>query len=220
MNVHSVYADVLRRLVSAKSKAIESRSAGPVSDLLRQLAYIDTKSAQHARYELATHLPTNDFQKALSSGVGKKSGLVAELLQPYIKSVEGRLEAVEPIYHLIDRFISIINGLLSDKTISFTLSHGFSIHNKLGVELKPAQLSSGEQQLLLLFCNVLTARDTPTVFMIDEPELSLNVKWQRRLVQALLDITEGANVQFVFASHSMELLAQHRSRVVKLMNRV
>jgi ABC-type glutathione transport system ATPase component len=126
---------------------------------------------------------------------------------------------VEPIYQLIDHFISIINGLLSDKAISFQLSEGFSIQNKLGVALTPAQLSSGEQQLLLLFCYVLTARDTPTIFMIDEPEISLNVKWQRQLVQALLDITEDASIQFVFASHSIELLAQHRNRVVKLVSK-
>jgi ABC-type glutathione transport system ATPase component len=114
--------------------------------------------------------------------------------------------------------VSIINSLLSDKTISFGLSQGFSIHNRLGVSLSPAQLSSGEQQLLLLFCYVLTARDASTVFMIDEPEISLNIKWQRQLVQSLLDITKGTSIQFILASHSMELLAQHRNRVIKLEN--
>lgn len=219
MNVHSVYGDVLRRLVSP-SRAIRATPAvGTAPELLAQLAHIDSKSAEHARYELATHLPTNDFRKALSVRSAAKSTLAAELLKPYIKSVEGRLEAVEPIYQLIDRFVSIVNGLLSDKTISFKLSQGFSIQNRLGIPLEPAQLSSGEQQLLLLFCYVLTARDSPTVFMIDEPEISLNIKWQRQLVQALLDITQGASIQFIFASHSMELLAQHRSRVVKLVNR-
>jgi ABC-type glutathione transport system ATPase component len=148
-----------------------------------------------------------------------KNGLAAELLKPDINSVEGRLEAVEPIYQLIDRFVTIVNGLLSDKSITFRLSQGFNIQNKLGVNLKPSQLSSGEQQLLLLFCYVLTARDTPTVFMIDEPEISLNIKWQRQLVQSLLEITREASIQFVFASHSMELLAQHRNRVVKLVNK-
>jgi ABC-type lipoprotein export system ATPase subunit len=156
----------------------------------------------------------------LSGRSTKKIELAAELLQPYVKSVEGRLEAVDPIYQLIDRFVSIVNGLLSDKAISFKLSQGFSIHNRLGVPLKPAQLSSGEQQLLLLFCYVLTARDAPTVFMIDEPEISLNIKWQRQLIQSLLNITEGADIQFIFASHSMELLAQHRNKVVKLVNKL
>ena len=219
MNVHSVYGDVLRRLVSPSTRTTAAPAQGSVKELLQQLARIDSKSSEHARYELATHLPTNDFRKALSGRSTKKTELAVELLKPYIKSVEGRLEAVDPLYQLIDRFVSIVNGLLSDKTISFKLSQGFNIQNRLGVPLKPAQLSSGEQQLLLLFCYVLTARDTPTVFMIDEPEISLNIKWQRQLVQSLLDITQGASIQFVFASHSMELLAQHRSKVVKLENR-
>lgn len=219
MNVHSVYGDVLRRLVSPSSKNETISTFGAISDPIKQLANIDAKSAEHARYELATHLPTNDFRKVLGARSTKKRELAAELLKPYIKSVEGRLEAVEPIYQLIDRFVSIVNGLLSDKTITFKLSQGFNIQNRLGVTLKPAQLSSGEQQLLLLFCYVLTARDAPTVFMIDEPEISLNIKWQRQLIQSLLDITQDASIQFVFASHSMELLSQHRNRVVKLANK-
>lgn len=220
MNVHSVYGDVLKRLVSRGRVGSDSEeSRVPISELIHQLSAIDSKSEEHARYELATHLPTNDFRKALGGRATTKTELAADLIQPYVKSVEGRLAAVEPIYQLIDRFVKIVNGLLTDKSIDFKLSQGFTIQNKLKVSLVPAQLSSGEQQLLLLFCYVLTARDTPTIFMIDEPEISLNIKWQRQLVQSLLDITEGASIQFVFASHSMELLAQHRSRVVKLVNK-
>ena len=218
INVHSVYGDVLRRIVSRSSKT-EATATSDVDGLLQQLAIIDSKTAERARYELATHLPTSDFRKALSGRNKSKINLSAELLKPYINSVESRLEAVEPIYQLIDRFVTILNGLLHDKTISFKLSQGFNIHNRNGESLEPAQLSSGESQLLLLFCYVLMARDTPTVFMIDEPEISLNIKWQRQLVQVLLDITSGANIQFIFASHSMELLAQHRDRVVKLVDK-
>lgn len=221
MNVHSVYGDVLKRLVSTSNRA--STAVAPVHvsipELVKQLTAIDTKSQEHARYELATHLPTNDFRRALSGRTTKKAQLAAELIQPYVKSMEGRLEAVEPIYQLIDRFVKIVNGLLTDKALDFKLSRGFTIQNKLAVPLSPAQLSSGEQQLLLLFCYILIARDTSTIFMIDEPEISLNVKWQRQLVQSLLDISEGASIQFIFASHSMELLAQHRNRVVKLLNK-
>ena len=50
----------------------------------------------------------------------------------------------------------------------------------------------------------------------DEPEISLNVKWQRRLVRALLDCIRGSRVQLVFATHSIELLAQHKTNVIKL----
>jgi energy-coupling factor transporter ATP-binding protein EcfA2 len=156
-NVHSVYGDVLKRLLSPSSKIPTAVAPGAaIQDLLNQLALIDSKSAEHARYELATHLSTNDFRKALSGRSTKKTELAAELLKPYIKSVEGRLQAVEPIYKLIDRFVSILNGLLRDKCISFKLSQGFFIQNRLGNPLSPAQLSSGEQQLLLLFCSGYT----------------------------------------------------------------
>jgi energy-coupling factor transporter ATP-binding protein EcfA2 len=219
MNVHSVYVDVLNHLLTPTSAQGETLSEGTVGELVKQFAAIEARTTQHSRYELATQLSTVEFRKALSARGKKKSTLAAELLTPYVKSLERRLEAIDPIYQTIDRFVTIVNGLLSDKSLSFKLSQGFSIHNRLGNPLTPAQLSSGEQQLLLLFCYVLTARDKPSVFMIDEPEISLNIKWQRQLIQSLLDITHGATIQFIFASHSMELLAQHRSRVVKLVSK-
>ena len=54
--------------------------------------------------------------------------------------------------------------------------------------------------------------------MIDEPEISLNIKWQRIIINSLLDITNEANIQFIFASHSLEIISQHRNRVAKLEN--
>lgn len=219
MNVHSVYTDVLHHLMTPSSILSNQNIKSDIGEMLKQLTSIEAKTAELANYELATQLSTAEFKKALNVRSRNKSSLAAELLQPYIKSLEGRLEAVEPIYRIIDRFVRIVNGLLRDKAISFKLSHGFSITNRLGNPLTPAQLSSGEQQLLLLFCYVLTAREKPSVFMIDEPEISLNIKWQRQLVQTLLDITDGATIQFIFASHSLELLAQHKDRVVKLVDK-
>ncbi|MGE0103164.1 MAG: AAA family ATPase [Blastocatellales bacterium] len=217
-NVHQVYTQVITKLVPLKDSPLDGVKTAEVSKMLDQLTHIDKRSEELATYELSTHLPTDDFKKALRTKRKNQQRITINLLEPYIASLQSRLSAIEPIYQLIDRFINIVNQLLKDKEIKFKLSQGFIIINKLGTQLEPAQLSSGEQQLLLLFSYVLTARETPTVFMIDEPEISLNIKWQRQLIHALLDITEGASIQFMFASHSMELIAQHRQRVVKLEN--
>ena len=96
------------------------------------------------------------------------------------------------------------------------MSRGFSIANDVGDELEASQLSSGEQQLLLMFCYAFTAQDQPSVFIVDEPEISLNIKWQRQLLRALAEITHGTETQFIFASHSLELIAQHRNSVVEI----
>jgi len=215
-NVHSVYVGVLHHILAPSVPQVNANDETDSAALLKQFVAIEARTSELSRYEFATSLSTSEFRKALSARAKKKSALAGELLRPYIKSLEGRLDAVDPIYRIVDRFVTIVNGFLTDKSLTYKLSQGFSIRNRLGHPLTSAQLSSGEQQLLLLFCYVLTARDQPSVFMIDEPEISLNIKWQRQLVQSLLDITEGATIQFVFASHSMELLAQHRSRVVKL----
>lgn len=214
VNVHTVYGSVLQHLVAPKST--QDAKTADFSELTRRLSNVETRTAELAKYEFETPLSTVAFKKSLAARSRAKAELAAGLLDPYIRSVESRLEAVSPIYEIVDRFVRIINSLLHDKKIAFTLSQGFTIENRLAAKLDPNQLSSGEQQLLLLFCYVLTARDDPSVFMIDEPEISLNIKWQRQLIQSLLDITSNANIQFVFASHSMELFSQHRKRVVRV----
>jgi predicted ATP-dependent endonuclease of OLD family len=95
---------------------------------------------------------------------------------------------------------------------------GFAFTSNVGSRLNVNMLSSGEKHLLFLLCNTLVAREKASILIIDEPEISLNIKWLRRLIQALLDCVAGANVQLVFASHSIELLAQHKSHVVRLEN--
>lgn len=216
-NVHSVYVDVLHHLITSSGKSEVKTTSKEI--LISKVESIEVTTAELSKYELTTPLSTSDFIHALSITDGKQSSLAAELLTPYITSLERRLEALEPIYKIVDKFVNIVNGFLNDKSIGYRLSQGFYIESKRAQTLSASQLSSGEQQLLLLFCYVLTAREKPSVFIIDEPEISLNIKWQRQLIQSLLDITEGANIQFIFASHSMELLTQHKNKVVKLVNK-
>lgn len=216
-NVHSVYAKVLKHLVSEQTVNKNSNKTDK-TDLLLRLDLVQKRSTELAKYELATILDVSDFKTILSTENEDALFITADILSTYIESLESRLDAVSPIYSILDNFISIVNGLLKDKKIGFRLGHGFYIENMNDEPLLASQLSSGEQQLLLLFCYVIVARDQPSIFMIDEPEISLNIKWQRKLVQTLLDITDGENVQFIFASHSMELLSQHRDKVIVMIN--
>ncbi|MGE1160049.1 AAA family ATPase [Pantoea agglomerans] len=209
-NVHSVYAKVLKQLVAEQTV----KNINNEIEIINSLENIQSRSKKLAEYELATVLDMSEFKSIISKKNELAYSLATDILATYIESLESRLDAVTPIYNMLDKFVSIINGLLRDKVISFKLGTGFYIVNMNGDLLLANQLSSGEQQLILLFCYVIVARDQPSIFMIDEPEISLNIKWQRKLVQTLLDMTDGENVQFIFASHSMELLAQHRDKVV------
>ena len=110
----------------------------------------------------------------------------------------------------------MLESFFSRKSIGLDVRNKMSILSNDHKELRPSMLSSGEKQLVLLLCNAITARNDGTIFIIDEPEISLNVKWQRRLIQALLTCLDGVESQLVMATHSIEILSQYKEFVVPL----
>lgn len=215
-NTHSAYETILDQIAigyqnNSESLQLDSiRSLGDLIDRIEQ----DTKS--FSKYELAAELGMEKFRTALQSGNETSSAISARLIEPYIRGLITRIDAIRPLYNVVDSFVETINSFLSGKHLLFSLSRGFYIVDFKGSPLGPSELSSGEQQLLLIFSHVLAARENPSVFIIDEPEISLNIKWQRKIVGSLLAIAEGSTIQFVFASHSLELIAQHSDAVVKI----
>ncbi|UTV26400.1 AAA family ATPase [Photobacterium atrarenae] len=65
-------------------------------------------------------------------------------------------------------------------------------------------LSRGEKTLLYIFFVVFLYRSKVRVFLFDEPEISLHVKWQRNLIKDLSEL--APNNQFIIATHSPSLV--------------
>ena len=64
----------------------------------------------------------------------------------------------------------------------------------------PYQLSSGEKQMLVILLTVLVENNLPYVLFMDEPEVSLHIEWQQRLIETILDL--NPNVQIILTTHS------------------
>jgi predicted ATPase len=52
----------------------------------------------------------------------------------------------------------------------------------------------------------------PTTFIADEPELSLHVLWQERLVECVRELNPAA--QIIFATHSPDIVGKYNDRVI------
>lgn len=77
-------------------------------------------------------------------------------------------------------------------------------------------LSSGEQQILILFSYIAFNSGDGKVFIIDEPELSLHIKWQEDFLEKLDTITpEGT--QLILATHSPILANKKREKSITLL---
>ena len=70
----------------------------------------------------------------------------------------------------------------------------------MGEELFPYQLSSGEKQMLGILLTVLVEDNENYVLFMDEPEVSLHIDWQKRLIDLILEL--NPNVQIILTTHS------------------
>lgn len=70
----------------------------------------------------------------------------------------------------------------------------------MGEELFPYQLSSGEKQMLVILLTVLVEDNENYVLFMDEPEVSLHIDWQKRLIDLILEL--NPNVQIILTTHS------------------
>ena len=122
-----------------------------------------------------------------------------------------------------DAFISIMNDFLKDSNKAIYINPSSSkveyrIFDKNGriVEegLDIHYLASGEQQLFILFSNIILG--TPNhIYIIDEPELSLHVKWLEMLYPHLEDVFPKEN-QLIIATHSPILADKKRDSALVL----
>lgn len=65
-------------------------------------------------------------------------------------------------------------------------------------------LSSGEKQLIIMLGHIVF--DEASVFVIDEPELSLHLSWQYKFAEALQ--TANPDAQFILATHAAGIIAK------------
>lgn len=101
----------------------------------------------------------------------------------------------------VEAYITKCNEYLVNSRFEKTGEKDFSIVNKFSGEiLEDHQLSTGEQQIIYIFSRLFLARSKKLILLFDEPELSLSLIWQRRILK---DIVDSGRCSFLFViTHS------------------
>ena len=76
--------------------------------------------------------------------------------------------------------------------------------SQYGEVISPYLLSSGEKQLLVILLTALVQESRPAVLFMDEPEVSLHIEWQQRLISLIR--TLNPNVQIILCTHSPAII--------------
>ena len=97
-------------------------------------------------------------------------------------------------------FQDIIDELFAETGKKIVRSENEIRFSQVGETLFPYQLSSGEKQILAILLTVLVQDGLPYVLFMDEPEVSMHVDWQKKLIALILSL--NPNVQIILSTHS------------------
>ena len=101
---------------------------------------------------------------------------------------QGNAEAAQQLSVKKKRFQDIIDELFAETGKHIVRSENEIRFTQIGEVLLPYQLSSGEKQVLAILLTVLVEDDQPYVLFMDEPEVSLHIEWQKRLIDLILEL--------------------------------
>ena len=112
----------------------------------------------------------------------------------------GRTEAAQQLSEKKTRFQDIVDDLFAETGKRIVRTENEIRFTQIGETLMPYQLSSGEKQMLAILLTVLVEDNQPYVLFMDEPEVSLHIEWQKRLIDLCREL--NPNVQIILTTHS------------------
>lgn len=120
---------------------------------------------------------------------------------------EERLQRLTGLRSDLELFADFLNDRLTNKRVVLNQETGIAVELSSGEEIRPSQLSSGEEQLLALAYELLFGCEPQSLVLLDEPELSLHVAWLQGLLEAFVAMGTNRNLQFLIATHSPSVIS-------------
>lgn len=171
-----------------KSKMIELES--------KRKEFVDTGILEEEQDDIGIH----DLLDAITESNRQNLSL-------YAIDTEEKLNALSSLSPSINLFRNLIDKNFNNKRIVFNKDYGFRfVATYSDSTILPQSLSSGEQHELVMFYDLIFNASENTLILIDEPELSLHIKWQLDYVDELLQIISATKFSAVLATHSPQII--------------
>jgi predicted ATP-binding protein involved in virulence len=125
----------------------------------------------------------------------------------YLKDAEKKISVFDELVGKLELFANILNERrLTFKSIKILKDKGFIFITDKGKDLKLTDLSFGEQNEVVLLYELIFNTKENTVLLIDEPEISLHITWQKEFVKDLIKIIKLQKIQVIIATHAPSII--------------
>lgn len=211
-------------IVDARKEFSEDELLQRKDDLLTTLASIGIETAD-ARKEIepffdkvielgrilnspGADFKAPDYGEALLEAIVNKATL--SRLQSLIRAVRENNQKSAALSQKFQAFVTSVNSFFLDsrKEIEIDPVGGIRIKRPGKIEIPVEALSSGERQIVVIFGHLYfnSFGEKSNVFIIDEPELSLHLRWQEMLLEKMIESNPRA--QIIVATHSPEVVGE------------
>lgn len=198
---------------------IESLAGVPhdAAKLVGRLASIRADDESRRRLGIeADNWNFDELVRVINGAAEKKNQTGLAVAAQYVDVLESRSHERGLLADRVFTLERVVNSFFKGKQIRVGASAGLTIETESGAALEEWQLSSGEYHLLYLLVAATIAKRSGTILAIDEPELSMHIAWQSRLISALFECSANSQPQFVLATHSPDLAAEYSSAMIEL----
>ena len=129
---------------------------------------------------------------------------------PARESREKVCKEVNSIFESMDLDVELIGLSKDEDTVPI-------FRNIEGKEFDIRGLSSGEKQLFLRALSLKFLNVNNSIILIDEPEISLHPRWQRKIINVYENI--GENNQLIIATHSPHIIGNVTKEQIRVLKR-
>jgi len=140
-----------------------------------------------------------------------------KVLSLYISDSEQKLAVFSSLVNKIELFTKILNERrFNFKSIEIDKDKGFIFRAKNNSLLQLTELSSGEQHEVVLLFELIFKATENSLVLIDEPEISLHVVWQKEFLHDIKEIIKLQNIDIVIATHSPQIINERWDLTINL----
>ncbi|MFI1465635.1 AAA family ATPase [Streptomyces wuyuanensis] len=226
IKVEEFAQDLSRRLAEALAEnsrvSQELDRTYPTRLLAAQSEFPDEQKIR-ARYaeqnELRRRLAEISVLDEKSGGIVIPDGMAPwqkNVLWTYLQDSDKKLSTFRYILDRVNLLQEIVNSRFLYKRLEVDRKRGLKVISDEGVELGLSMLSSGEQHELVLLYDLLFNVNPGALVLIDEPEISLHVSWQKRFIEDLRRISALVEFRSIVATHSPQIAGKWIDRMITL----
>lgn len=216
----SVYSDEMAALIKEKHEEYQKTSDQLELSLRKRLSSGELNqefSAQqlkdlsdqvsHRRKELREAGLWDEQDEESIGQLESLSEVQRAILGVNLVDTQAKLGVFDELYERIHLFVEIINKRrFSYKTLSIRPGKGFVVTNANKEPLSLNDLSSGEQHELVLLFQLMFKVPPKSLILIDEPEISLHIAWQKAFIDDMLEIIRLRDLDIMVATHSPSII--------------